>query len=102
MKHEFRSFYLDSPLQPGRVFDLFLPETATRDTALFFVHGGGWCAGSRTAYHAIMEHCCGLGYLCASTDYRPPARSVSRTSKAGRHSTSCGTFVNPTTASSPV
>lgn len=70
MKHEFRSFYLDSPLQPGRVFDLFLPETATRDTALFFVHGGGWCAGSRTAYHAIMERCSELGYLCASTDYR--------------------------------
>ena len=61
MKHEFRSFYLDSPLQPGRVFDLFLPETATRDTALFFVHGGGWCAGSRTAYHAIMERCSELG-----------------------------------------
>ena len=99
MKHEFRFFHLDSPLAARTRIQ---PEAASRNTALFFVHGGGWCAGSRTAYHAIMEHCCGLGYLCASTDYRPPARSVSRTSKAGRHSTSCGTFVNPTTASSPV
>ena len=72
MKHEFQSCYLDSPLVGGRIFDLFLPETATKDTALFFVHGGGWSAGSRTAYHQIMEKYNELGYVCASTDYRLP------------------------------
>ena len=72
MKHEFQSYYLDSPLICGRVFDLFLPETATQDTALFFVHGGGWNAGSRTGFHQIMEKYNELGYICASTDYRLP------------------------------
>ena len=72
MKHEFQSFYLDSPLTKGRIFDLFLPEETSRDTALFFVHGGGWAGGTRTEYHGIMERCNELGYICASTDYRLP------------------------------
>ena len=70
MKYEFQSFYLDAPLIRGRVFDLFRPEKITRDTALFFVHGGGWHAGTRTEYHSIMEAYNELGFLCASTDYR--------------------------------
>ena len=70
MNHFFTSCYLDSPLREGRVFDVFEPETVTRDTALFFVHGGGWHAGSRTTYHKIMEAFNVRGYLCASADYR--------------------------------
>ncbi|MBO4632014.1 MAG: alpha/beta hydrolase [Lentisphaeria bacterium] len=70
MKHFFVSCYLDSPLQEGRIFDVFEPEAITRETALFFVHGGGWSAGSRIKYHKIMEAFNERGYLCASTDYR--------------------------------
>lgn len=70
MPFGFQSYYLDKPLQPGRVFDLFIPEKITEETAIFFVHGGGWQAGSRTGYHLLMEQLNRQGFLCASTDYR--------------------------------
>ena len=66
----FQSYYLDKPLQAGRVFDLFMPKQITEETAIFFVHGGGWQAGSRTGYHLLMEQLNQQGFLCASTDYR--------------------------------
>lgn len=66
----YSSYYLDVPLQEGRVFDLFEPASITLDTAVFFVHGGGWIGGSRTIFHKIMEAMNNRGYLCASTDYR--------------------------------
>lgn len=70
MRNLFQSYYLDSPLIPGRVFDVFEPERIEKDVTLFFIHGGGWRAGSRTAYHKIMEKFNERGYLIASTDYR--------------------------------
>ncbi|MDD3952850.1 MAG: alpha/beta hydrolase [Lentisphaeria bacterium] len=66
----FQSYYLDKPLQSGRVFDLFIPAKITEETAIFFVHGGGWQAGSRTGFHLLMEQLNLQGFLCASTDYR--------------------------------
>ena len=68
---EFRSIYLDTPLVSGRVFDIFTPEKVTRDTAVFFIHGGGWNCGTRTLYHSLMEELNSDGYICASADYRP-------------------------------
>ena len=50
--------------------DIFIPEKVTRDIALFFVHGGGWKAGSRNDFHNIMREFNAEGYICASTDYR--------------------------------
>ncbi len=76
MQHIFQSYYLDSPLVAGRVFDVFEPETITKDVALFFVHGGGWRAGSRTLYHGIMEEFNKRGYIVASTDYRLYAKDA--------------------------
>lgn len=72
MKNSFQSFYLDSPLVPGRVFDVFepSPDIPVRDTALFCVHGGGWRAGSRTVYHKCMEILGEKGYFTATPDYR--------------------------------
>ena len=70
MKHHFDSYFLDSPLQGGRVFDVFKPEGIPRDRAIFFIHGGGWSAGSRTVYYKVMEKLCEMGFICASTDYR--------------------------------
>ncbi len=73
---QFQSFYLDSPIVKGRCFDVFSPEKITRDTALFFVHGGGWRAGTRGSFHGIMEAFNQRGILCASTDYRLTAPSA--------------------------
>lgn len=70
MGRKFCSYYLDSPIVTGRCFDVFEPEKITRDTAVFFIHGGGWIAGSRTTYHKIMQFLNARGWLCASTDYR--------------------------------
>lgn len=66
----FRSIYLDAPAVPGRILDIFEPTESSREAALFFVHGGGWHAGSRTSYHTIALAYRELGFECASTDYR--------------------------------
>lgn len=70
MSYKFTSEYLDSDIVNGRIFDIFMPDEATQDIALFFVHGGGWDAGSRTGYHNIMKAYNKHGFICASTDYR--------------------------------
>lgn len=70
MSFAFKSLYFDTPIENGRVLDLFSPEKITRKTALFFVHGGGWRAGSRMAFHKIMRAFNADGYVAASTDYR--------------------------------
>ncbi|MFA6929021.1 MAG: alpha/beta hydrolase [Lentisphaeria bacterium] len=72
----YQSYYLDFPLQSGRVLDLFKPEQIREDTAVFFVHGGGWQAGSRSNFHPLMEKLNQQGFLCASTDYRLVAPSL--------------------------
>ena len=71
MKHVFQSIYLDAPLQIGRIFDVFEPETVSKGIAVFLIHGGGWKAGSRGGrQHIIMQQFNDDGYICASTDYR--------------------------------
>ena len=76
MRYSFNSYYLDAPLVKGRVFDVFFPEGDTRPLALFFVHGGGWRAGSRQSFHKFMEIFSDMGYAVASTDYRLDARDA--------------------------
>ena len=78
---EFKSYYLDDPIVGGRCFDVFEPAEITRDTAVFFTHGGGWAAGTRAIYHKIMQELNRQGYICASTDYRlaPAMRYASDT-----------------------
>ena len=70
MPFEFKSYYFDDPIVPGRAVDVMLPRSVSRDIALFFVHGGGWTGGSRANYHAIMRAFNRKGFVCASTDYR--------------------------------
>ena len=70
MNHLFQSYYLDRPLVKDRVFDVFEPEKITKDTAVFFVHGGGWHGGSRSYCHEFMQEINNRGWLAASTDYR--------------------------------
>jgi acetyl esterase/lipase len=76
MQYKYESYYLDTPLIKGRVFDVFEPEEATKDVAVFIVHGGGWRAGNREAFHEIMEAFCNRGYYVASTDYRLNAKDA--------------------------
>lgn len=73
MKNRFFSYYLDSPLQIGRVFDVFEADkdVEQKEFAFFFVHGGGWRHGSRQGgTHILMDELARRGYTCASTDYR--------------------------------
>lgn len=76
MKQQYQSYYLDSPLVKGRVFDVFVPEEITKDVAVFFVHGGGWRGGSRESFHEIMEALNNRGFVAASTDYRLYAKDA--------------------------
>lgn len=78
MKNSYTSYYLDSPLVWGRSFDFFdvEPDAPCRDTAVFFVHGGGWRAGTKGSFHSLMESFSERGYLTATTDYRLNARDA--------------------------
>lgn len=66
----FSSSYLDTPPVSGRIFDLLGAATATRETVLFFVHGGGWSGGSRTDFHPIALAYCQKGFSCVTAGYR--------------------------------
>lgn len=66
----FQSLYFDDTPRAGRILDIFRAPKAAHDIALFFVHGGGWHAGSREVFHGIMQEYNRRGFDCASTDYR--------------------------------
>lgn len=70
MTIEFCSVYLDEPIVGGRTVDFFFPSEITREVALFFVHGGGWRAGSRVIFHRLITEYNKYGFACASSDYR--------------------------------
>jgi len=72
MPFPFASLYFDNPIVPGRALDIFEadPATSKRDTALFFVHGGGWRAGQRQNMHLLMRGFNSRGFVCGATDYR--------------------------------
>jgi len=52
-----------------RKLDLLLPDKAN-GSAVYFIHGGGWSGGSKTAWHGPAELLADRGYVCASVDYR--------------------------------
>lgn len=54
---------------PSRAMDLFFAKCATRNVALFLIHGGGWHSGSRRVHHNLMRAWNEEGYTCASADY---------------------------------
>lgn len=69
----FRSLYFDQKPVQGRALDFFdasTPEGDIQELSLFFIHGGGWHAGSRSNYHFAMHALAERGFHCASTDYR--------------------------------
>jgi len=70
MSYRYESIYFDDPIVLDRAMDIFCPRKITRDTAVLFVHGGGWRAGTRQFCHALMQAFRNKGYICAATDYR--------------------------------
>jgi acetyl esterase/lipase len=64
------TIYLDQPLVLKRAVDFAQPEGEVRDTAIFYVHGGGWNSGARDIYHYHLEHFSSKGFWCASVGYR--------------------------------
>lgn len=67
--YQFESIYLDTPIVPGRIIDIFTPVQTQHDTALFFIHGN-WRGGSRADCHKLMEELVIQNYICAGSDYR--------------------------------
>ncbi|RKN80671.1 alpha/beta hydrolase [Paenibacillus ginsengarvi] len=53
-----------------RKMDIFVPGDNANGVGLLFIHGGGWNAGNRMAWHSVAAHFCELGYSCASVGYR--------------------------------
>ncbi|MBP1996118.1 alpha/beta hydrolase [Paenibacillus eucommiae] len=62
--------YYDQDLVLKRGVDISLPQRVDHRTALFYVHGGGWSAGSRDLFHTHLQYFSQKGYLCASAGYR--------------------------------
>lgn len=51
--------------------DLFLPKDAGGlRPAVVFIHGGGWKGGNPGQFHRQAAYLAGLGYVCASIEYR--------------------------------
>ena len=51
--------------------DLFRPMFFDRSRpGIVMVHGGGWSGGNKSAYTALARYYAGLGYVCASINYR--------------------------------
>src|SRR5689334_13881640 len=53
-----------------RKMDVFVPGDNANGIGLLFIHGGGWHAGARKAWHPVANYFCEKGFSCASTSYR--------------------------------
>ncbi len=74
----YRSIYFDDSPQADRALDIFPATGAAGPAGLFFVHGGGWFAGTRGVYHPIMRAFAKEGVECASVAYRLTPGSLGR------------------------
>ncbi|MFT3980609.1 MAG: alpha/beta hydrolase [Ferruginibacter sp.] len=76
-------FHLDSVLQKKNIvysriekrkllMDAFYParRTATAQTAIIMIHGGGWRSGNRSQHYPLLQKLAGLGYTCFAPEYR--------------------------------
>ncbi|CAN5620460.1 hypothetical protein BH23GEM7_BH23GEM7_23530 [soil metagenome] len=50
--------------------DIAWPEHVGPHPLVVLIHGGGWSAGDRSAYHSSMRLLAGQGYAAASVSYR--------------------------------
>ena len=49
--------------------DVLLPDVPN-GKAVFYIHGGGWYDGDKTAWRETARYMCEHGYVCASINYR--------------------------------
>jgi acetyl esterase/lipase len=62
--------YYDKKIVLKRSVDICCPETLKSNTALFYIHGGGWGRGAKENFHYHLEHFTNKGYFCSSIGYR--------------------------------
>ena len=61
-----------------RIMDLYIPSAPlSRSGIVLFIHGGGWTQGDKSDHSADARYLSGLGYLCASMNYRFISDTVS-------------------------
>ncbi|MDR6551777.1 alpha/beta hydrolase [Paenibacillus qinlingensis] len=53
-----------------RKMDWFIPLKPSKQTALLFIHGGGWYKGNKEQWHDVCAHFASEGYICATASYR--------------------------------
>lgn len=68
--YSYRSIYFDDEPRLDRAIDIFPATREAGPVGLFFVHGGGWFAGTRGVYHPMMRAFAAEGIECASVAYR--------------------------------
>jgi len=71
MSFRYTSEFYDDERKKCRVVDFLAPENPTRQKAIFFVHGGGYRAGTRDgSFRGVIRSLNESGYVCASVGYR--------------------------------
>jgi len=66
----YRSIYFDDPPEQDLALDIFEADGTCAGVGIFFVHGGGWGAGTRGVYHQMMRAFGREGIESASVAYR--------------------------------
>lgn len=54
----------------AQLLDLYLPKTRDKTTAIMFIHGGGFRAGSKEEMTSYAEQYANMGFVTASINYR--------------------------------
>jgi len=77
MSFRFISEYYDDERRKERLVDYLLPENPSRETAIFFVHGGGYRAGTREgSFRGVIRALNEMGYICATVSYRKTESTI--------------------------
>ncbi len=52
--------------------DVFSPKTKSTSlqTAIIFIHGGGWRSGDKSMHHPLMQELAAVSYVCFTPEYR--------------------------------
>ena len=68
------------------VLDIYCPDTTEKVPVLMFVHGGGWCEGSKDQYAHIGRHFAKHGFCTVVINYRlsPEVKHPDHTIDAAR------------------
>lgn len=54
----------------AQLLDLYLPKTRDKTTAIMFIHGGGFSAGSKEEMTSYAEQYANMGFVTSSINYR--------------------------------